>query len=160
MPRNWFPLTIAMLATLLACSQKDRVNDADIMSLSKDGRGKALIDGEAGQAEGIDLKSVYFDYDKATLKPEGKRMLDVHAAWLRKKPKTQVQIEGSCDDRGSEEYNMKLGQRRAASAKAYLISQGIEGSRLSVVSHGRLPGSQERVRRENRKGAFVVFYGD
>ncbi len=155
---NWF-IAVCLLATALSCSQKERLN-ADVLSLSKEGRGRILIDGEAGNADGIDLKAVFFDYDKAMLRPEGKRILDTHAKWLKDHPKTQVQIEGSCDERGSEEYNMKLGQRRAAAAKQYLSSLGIEASRISVVSHGRLPGHQPRIRAQNRRGAFVVYYAE
>lgn len=94
------------------------------------------------------------------MKPEGKRILAAHAEWLKKHPKTQVQIEGSCDERGSEDYNMKLGQKRAGVAKQYLIGLGIEPARISVVSHGRLPGSQPRVRAQNRRGAFVAYYNE
>jgi peptidoglycan-associated lipoprotein len=158
MVRIYWCLAIALLATFLSCSQKDRVQDADILSLSKEGRGSVLIDGEAGAADGVDLRAIFFDYDKAVLKAEGKRVLEAHAGWLKKHPKTQVQIEGSCDERGSEDYNMKLGQKRAIAAKAYLASLGIDDSRISVVSHGRLPGSQPRIRAQNRRGAFVVYY--
>lgn len=154
---TWF-IAVATLATFLSCSQKDRIQDADVLSLSKEGRGAILIDGEAGNAEGVDLKAVFFDYDRAVLRQEGKKVLAAHAEWLKKHPKTQVQIEGSCDERGSEEYNLKLGQRRAAAAKQYLASLGIPESRISVVSHGRLPGHAPRVRQQNRKGAFVVYY--
>ncbi len=160
MRKYFWSVAIALLATVLSCSQKDRLENADILSLSKEGRGAVLIDGEAGASEGVDLKAVFFDYDKAVLKAEGKRVLEAHAAWLKKHPKTQVQIEGSCDERGSEDYNMKLGQKRAAAAKAFLASLGIEDSRVSVVSHGRLPGSKPRVRAQNRRGAFVVYYVD
>jgi outer membrane protein OmpA-like peptidoglycan-associated protein len=160
MLRKFWILAVALLATLLACSQKDRVQDADILSLSREGRGAVLIDGEAAAADGVDLKAVFFDYDRAFLRAEGRRVLETHAQWLRKHPKTLVQIEGSCDERGSENYNMQLGQRRAAAAKAYLISLGVEAERISVVSHGRLPGSQPRIRAQNRRGAFVVYYKD
>jgi peptidoglycan-associated lipoprotein len=157
---GFFAFCVALMVTALACSHRDRVHDADAFATSREGRGPILIDGEAGFADGVDLEAVFFDYDRAVLKPDGKRVLRQHADWLRKHPKTQVQIEGSCDDRGSEEYNMKLGQRRAMAAKAYLIELGIAPERISVVSHGRLPGSQARVRAKNRRGQFVVYYSE
>lgn len=154
-----FILASLLALTLIgACSQKERVENADTLALSREGRGKMLIDGEAGASEGVDLKAVFFDTDRAILKPEGKKILENHAVWMKKHPKTQMQIEGSCDDRGSEDYNLTLGQRRANAAKQYLLSLGIDSSRVSVVSHGRLPGSQPRIRAQNRRGAFVVYY--
>ena len=74
---------------------------------------------QAAQAEGA-LLPIYFDFDKYNLKPEGKANLDKTAAWLSQNPTVNIRIEGNCDERGTNEYNMALGERRANAAKEYL----------------------------------------
>ena len=81
-------------------------------------------------------ESIYFDFDKATLKPEAKEVLRRLAQWMKENPNVVIRIEGNCDERGTEEYNLALGQRRAHSAKNFLISLGIDPSRLKTISYG------------------------
>jgi len=89
----------------------------------------------AAQAEGA-LLPIYFDFDKYNLKPEAKKNLDKTAAWLSKNPTVKIRIEGNCDERGTNEYNMALGERRANSAKEYLVKLGIAAERLETASWG------------------------
>ncbi|MCX8011657.1 MAG: peptidoglycan-associated lipoprotein Pal [Desulfobacterota bacterium] len=89
----------------------------------------------AAQAEGA-LLPIYFDFDKYNLKPEAKTNLDKTAAWLSKNPTVKIRIEGNCDERGTNEYNMALGERRANSAKDYLVKLGIASDRLETASWG------------------------
>lgn len=80
---------------------------------------------------------VFFDFDKSTLREEGKKVLNAQAEWFKKHPKENVVIEGHTDVRGSAEYNMKLGQRRADAARNYLVSKGVSPDRIRTVSFGK-----------------------
>jgi peptidoglycan-associated lipoprotein len=110
------------------------------------------------QAEGA-LMPIYFDYDKSNLKAEGKKNLDKTAAWLAKKPTVNIRIEGNCDERGTNEYNMALGERRANTAKEYLVKLGVSAARLEIVSLGEEkpldPGHSEAAWAKNRRDDFM-----
>ncbi len=80
---------------------------------------------------------VFFDVDKSTLTPAAMAILDAQADWLAKNPAFNAVIEGHTDERGTREYNLALGARRAAAVKAYLVSQGVASSRLSTVTYGK-----------------------
>lgn len=106
------------------------------------------------------LQPAFFGYDASELTPEAQAALQANAALLRKYPTWQITIEGHCDERGTAEYNLALGERRAAAARDYLISLGIEASRLRVVSYGKefpfAPGSNEAAWAQNRRAHFVI----
>jgi peptidoglycan-associated lipoprotein len=80
---------------------------------------------------------VFFDFDKSALKPDAKETLDKQAAWLAKYPNVNVQVAGNCDERGTEEYNIALGQRRANAARDYLVAKGTASSRITTISYGK-----------------------
>ncbi len=80
---------------------------------------------------------VFFDFDRSTLKPDARSTLDRQAGWLGKYPQVNVQVAGNCDDRGTEEYNLALGQRRANASRDYLVARGVPGSRISTISYGK-----------------------
>jgi peptidoglycan-associated lipoprotein len=105
-------------------------------------------------------EDIYFDFDKSTLKPAAQDNLMKKAAWLRANPNANVTIEGNCDDRGTNEYNLALGDRRADSAKAYLVDLGIAASRLTTVSYGEerpvCTQQTEECWAKNRRDHFVV----
>jgi len=82
------------------------------------------------------LKTVYFDFDKYDIRPNDAKTLDANAAWLRSNGNMLVLVEGHCDERGTNEYNLVLGERRARATINYLIGQGIAQDRLSLVSYG------------------------
>ncbi len=106
------------------------------------------------------LKPVFFALDKDELTPENQRALDEDAAILKKYPTWSVTIEGHCDERGTAEYNLALGERRAVAARAYLVSLGISADRLRTVSYGKEfpfdPGHDENAWAKNRRAHFVV----
>jgi peptidoglycan-associated lipoprotein len=106
------------------------------------------------------LNPAFFDLDKSDIRPDAKDVLGANAEFLRKYPTLKVTIEGYCDERGTREYNMALGQRRASSAKEYLISLGIDGSRLTIVSYGKerpfCTGHDESCWQKNRRDQFTV----
>jgi peptidoglycan-associated lipoprotein len=100
--------------------------------------------------------SVFFDTDSSTLTSEGQRTLQAQAAWLAKYPAVTLTVEGHCDERGTREYNLALGERRGNSARAYLISLGVDSNRLQVVSYGKdrpfAVGSDDSSWAQNRRG--------
>ena len=105
-------------------------------------------------------EDVHFDFDKYNLLPLAQKILQKKAEWLRNNPDVSVVIEGHCDERGTNEYNLALGDRRAESAKTYLINLGIAGSRLTTISYGEeLPvdsGHNEVAWTKNRRAHFTI----
>lgn len=106
------------------------------------------------------LGDVYFELDAATLKEEGKAALSTNATWLKKWASTKISVEGHCDERGSAEYNLGLGERRAKAVQDYLASLGIGADRVTVVSKGKeapfCSESNEACWAQNRRGHFVI----
>ena len=107
------------------------------------------------------LKDIYFDFDKYDIRPGDTAILKENAALLAKNPGAKIQIEGHCDERGTIEYNLALGERRANSAKKYLVSLGISEGRISTISYGKErpldPGHNEEAWAKNRRGHIVVL---
>ena len=103
---------------------------------------------------------VFFDYDKSDLKPEARRQIERWAAFLKTNANATITIEGHCDERGTREYNLGLGERRANAAKNFLVSQGIEARRVATISYGKerpaVNGSNEAAWSQNRRGVAVV----
>ena len=106
------------------------------------------------------LEDVHFDFDKSDLRPDAREILNKNAEWIRNNPGVKIQIEGHCDERGTEEYNLALGERRANSVKNYLVSLGIEADRLYTISYGEElpldPGHNEEAWAKNRRAHFLV----
>jgi peptidoglycan-associated lipoprotein len=109
----------------------------------------------------VSLDPIYFDFDKSNLKPDASATLDKNAEWLSKNSTAKIRIEGNCDERGTNEYNMALGERRANSAKQYLLKLGVSAERLSTVSYGEEkpvdPGHDEAAWIKNRRDDFKVI---
>jgi peptidoglycan-associated lipoprotein len=107
------------------------------------------------------LKDIRFDYDKYDIRRVDEGILRENAAFLKKNPKMKIQIEGHCDERGTVEYNLALGERRANSTKRYLISLGITSDRISTISFGKErsldPGHNEEAWAKNRRAHIVVL---
>ena len=105
-------------------------------------------------------EDIYFEFDKSTLTPAAQDNLLQKAEWLRENPDATVTIEGHCDDRGTNEYNLALGDRRAASAKAFLVDLGFDAARLITLSYGEErpvdPRNNEEAWAKNRRDHFVV----
>ena len=103
--------------------------------------------------------TVYFAFDSSSLNAEAVAALDSQAAWLKKNPKVNAVVNGYCDKRGTAEYNLALGERRAEAVKQYLVSQGVCEKRLSTVSYGKeyaFPGDTEEAYAKSRRGVTVV----
>jgi peptidoglycan-associated lipoprotein len=107
-----------------------------------------------------ELPDIYFEFDQYAFRPNDARVLDAHASWLRARPRALLVIEGHCDERGTGEYNMALGERRAKAAMDYLVSRGIDARRMTVISYGaQRPGcidQDESCWARNRRARFVV----
>jgi len=157
-------ISLLSVAVIASCASK------------KKGEGEAAV-GEAAPGESISskdmgydpsgsdsgsiqgLSTVYFDYDQSALTNDARKQLSENAQWIKSNTGTTIQIEGHCDERGSVEYNLALGERRAKAVKTYLVSLGIDGKRLSVISYGKekpiVQGDTESAYSKNRRANFV-----
>jgi len=124
------------------------------------GRGDVLSEDVAALNRRGYLKDAFFDYDQATLRPDAREALSTDAGWLKKYPSTKILIEGHCDERGTEEYNLALGDRRAAAVREYLASLGVNGARVTTVSYGKerpfCTQDTESCFQENRRGHMLI----
>lgn len=155
----------AALALVVSCKGKQTKSDVEtpIMTPSAD----AAIDStpmsfdSAGSDSGkiAGLETVHFAYDKSSISEDNKRILQGNADWIKKNPKFKIQIEGHCDSRGTIEYNLALGERRANAVKAYLVSLGVPAASLSVISYGKEKpvdsGDGESAHAKNRRANFL-----
>lgn len=125
----------------------------------------ALIVGCAQQKKpvakaGAALQRIHFDFDKSNIKPEYEPVLRGNAQWMQEHAKTAVTVEGHCDERGSIEYNIALGDRRASSAKGYMVNLGVADSRFKTVSYGEerplCTEHNESCWWQNRRAEFIA----
>lgn len=112
------------------------------------------------KAPELALKDIYFDFDQSAIREDSKKQLNENIEWLRKNPAAKVTIEGHCDERGSSEYNLALGDRRARATRDYLIAAGVEANRISSISFGKerpfAPGHDESAWQLNRRAHFTL----
>jgi peptidoglycan-associated lipoprotein len=112
-------------------------------------------------AEPVALPIIYFDFDKSNLKPPAVAKLDTVGDFMSKNADAKIRVEGHCDERGTNEYNLALGNRRADSAKKYLINLGVSADRLSTISYGEEkpadPGHDEAAWAKNRRDEFKLM---
>jgi len=144
MRRFW--IVLAATALLAACSSDDTAGTAGATSAPVGGYGTTGVGSSAlgapgGSGTGMLAPGVpdrvLFDTDRSQLTPDARATLDLQAGWLRQTQRVAVEIAGNTDERGTEEYNLALGQRRANAARDYLVSKGIQGSRISTISYGK-----------------------
>ena len=125
---------------------------------------KAALDQAKAAARAEFAYAVYFDFDKSTLTDSAKKVLDRKIQIMNANPGVGIQIEGNTDERGSAEYNLALGQQRAASVKRYLTQHGIADSRITILSNGEEKpadqGHDETAWSHNRRAEFVITVGD
>ena len=155
--RNSMLLVLGVLLSM-ACSHKEVKPereappqlDSDPMSFNSEGSDSKKIEG---------LFTIHFNYDNASLDKETKDLLAKNAEWIKAHPKVKMQIEGHCDQRGTTEYNLALGERRARAAMSYLTGLGIAKDRVSVISFGKekplVNGETEKDYAQNRRDNFV-----
>ena len=124
------------------------------------GDAKETAAAPAATTKSAEIEDIHFDYDKSVLRPEDREILKRHADWLKQNKNATVVIEGNCDERGTTEYNLALGERRANEAMNYLVGLGIEKERIKTISYGEErpldPGHNEEAWAKNRRDHFVI----
>jgi len=149
----------AELAKKRALERKAAEDASRISSQPTGGYNASSLEGGAQDDSKAILKDVRFDYDRSDLGEESKSTLVNNAKWLEQNPDAKVTIEGHCDERGSTEYNLALGERRAKSVRDYLVSLGIDHGRLGIISYGESlpldPGHSEAAWAKNRRAHFA-----
>ena len=153
--------TLVLAMALSACASKkpktDQDGSGDSAVATKNIGDEWAMGSDGGNIPG--LHTIHFDYDQSTLSSEARRLLGDNAEWIKQNGATTVQIEGHCDNRGSVEYNLALGERRAKSVKNYLVSLGVDSKRLTIISYGEekplVPGDSEEAYSKNRRANFV-----
>ncbi len=161
---------LCLAVALASCSKKDVKPDEPGFSPSDgaaaDGMGDAaaatpaLSAGDASAAA-PELETIYYAFDSFSLSNEARNALKTNAQWLTENPTATIQVEGHCDERGTTEYNLALGERRSNAAKDYLQKLGVDASRISVISYGeerpQEMGSEEGAWAKNRRASFVIL---
>jgi peptidoglycan-associated lipoprotein len=159
---NLFAKSIAVLSAVFLLSACDT-----------NPTGGAGADGKGGVAGGVNGETsgyldadknvgdrVFFDYDSSAINDEAKQTLEMQAAWLKKNPTVGLSVEGHCDERGTREYNIALGERRATAAKKLLVSLGVAANRITTISYGKerpaVVGSDESAWSQNRRAVSVA----
>ena len=151
---------LAAVALLAACSSHAPTNTG-----AATGAGANAATGGPAPGSEEDLVAnvgdrVFFAFDKSALTTEDQATLDRQAAWLQRYPQVQVQVAGNCDDRGTEEYNLALGQRRANAAKDYLVARNVSAGRITTISYGKdrptALGDNEQAWAQNRNAITSV----
>ncbi|MEQ8160686.1 MAG: peptidoglycan-associated lipoprotein Pal [Smithellaceae bacterium] len=168
-----FIIVLAFSLSMFAgCAEKKAVvKEGEAGEVTSGQTGKAGLAGEqagrekqgqssiAAAAKGV-IKDIYFDFDKSSIRPDAREVLKTNANWFLENNNVSIIIEGHCDERGTAEYNMALGQRRADEAKKYLINLGVEEETVKTISYGKErpfdPGHDEEAWAKNRRGHFVV----
>ncbi len=150
--------TGAGTGTSTQTSGSDRgIGEGELVEKDVDASQYSEIDDASLQAVFADIT---FDYDDFSLKPSAKETLKGIAEWLLKNTSTQILIEGHCDERGTNEYNLALGERRANSAKKYLVQLGVARNRIATISYGEEkpadPGHTEAAWAKNRRCHFLT----
>jgi len=132
----------------------------DVQPIQGEGLGQDVLDSESALGEGGPLADILFGYDQAALSDEARATLEKHALWLQNQRDVRVQLEGHCDERGTVDYNLALGDQRAQAARDYLLSLGVAPDRLTIVSFGKErpldPGHDEAAWAKNRRVHFAV----
>jgi peptidoglycan-associated lipoprotein len=155
----------AAMIVLAGCSSKSAVTPADQAGAAGAGTDAGMGAGaaagaDAGAVAGPVLGDIFYDFDSSALSTEAQDQLRQNATWLKNNAAPSVTIEGHCDERGTDEYNIALGERRANSAKEYLATLGVGSSRLSTVSYGEErpfdPAHNEEAWSKNRRAHFVT----
>lgn len=137
-----------------APSESEAARQARLQALQREQRLRSEI-------QVFESEKIYFDFDKSDLKPAARKILNKKAAWLLANPGYKVQIAGNCDERGTAEYNMALGERRAESAWKYLNALGVSGNRMTTISYGEErpadPAHNEKAWALNRRDEFKLM---
>jgi peptidoglycan-associated lipoprotein len=156
---------LALVLALGACSSKKETDSLSSTAGAGGVGGTGIERGAVGPGTQADLVAnvgdrVFFELDRSDITPEGRATLGRQAEWLKKYPNVTVTVEGHADERGTREYNLALGERRATAVKNYLVANGVPSNRIQTVSYGKerpaVLGSDEAAWAQNRRGVTVV----
>ena len=146
---------VAALALLTACSNTDQ----NAAATGAGGAGTIRPGSQEDLVANVGDR-VLFDFDRSTIRPDQRPILERQAAWMGRYPAVRVQVEGHTDERGTREYNLALGQRRANAARDVLVAGGVNGARITTISYGKdrpaALGSDEAAWAQNRRAVTVV----
>ncbi len=168
--KNWalWTMTVGLGAMLsISCSKKQTTEEmdgaGDISSIDTGDAGTGTGYGAGGVGQKVAaLPTIYFEYDSFSLNSASREALGMAAQWLKANTAQKIQIEGHCDERGTTEYNLALGERRASTVRDFLTSQGVSNSQISTISYGEerplAMGSDEAAWAQNRRAEFVTGY--
>lgn len=153
-------LALASALLLLTACDSSSTDGSGAGGAGANGTGTgAGVLGQAADGSNI-ADRVFFAYDSSVVDSEGQATLDRQAAWLKENAGVNIVLEGHADERGTREYNIALGERRATAAKNYLVSQGVAASRISTVSFGKerpaIVGNEEVSWSQNRRAVTVI----
>lgn len=153
---------VAAVALLAACSSTDEnaAKSTGAATAAPAKTGTAIVPGSQADFVANVGDRVFFAFDKSDLSPEARQQLAAWVSFLKKYPQDNLTVEGHADERGTREYNLALGERRANSVKEFLVAQGVQASRLKTISYGKerpaVLGSNETAWAQNRRGVGVV----
>src|SRR6267154_1543427 len=156
-------LTLLAAVLLVAACSEDQTNKGSAAGTGSGAGGQTMGTAQPGTEQDLVQNvgdRVFFDYDKSDIKPEGRQVLQRQADWLKKYSNVTATVEGHCDERGTREYNLALGERRATAVKKMLVALGIPANRVSTISYGKerpaVVGSTEAAWAQNRRGVTIV----
>ena len=156
-------IALAAVATLAACASRPAPAPTPSAPVPTQQAPSGPVPGSAEEFRVTVGDRVFFGYDRFDLTPEARGILERQAAWLRRYPNVRILIDGNCDERGTREYNLALGARRAAAARDYIVSLGISGDRMQTVSYGKErptdPRSNEQAWSVNRNAHSAIVSG-
>lgn len=157
---------IAVLALLSACTTKPQAVSVAPPPAGPSTQTTTQSSVIPGSAEDLRVNvgdTVHFAYNRSDVQDEDRAVLQRQAAWLQKYPQIRVTVQGNCDDRGTREYNLALGARRASAVKEYLVSLGVSSARVDTISYGKerpmCTESDESCWAQNRRGVTVISSG-
>jgi len=158
-------VAVASLVALAGCTTKPQAsNEAPPpQAMTSSSTQSSVVPGSAEDLRVNVGDTVHFAYDKYDIQDEDRAILQRQAAWLGKYPQIRVTVEGHCDERGTREYNLALGARRANAVKEYLVSLGVSAGRLDTISYGKerpmCTASNEDCWAQNRRGVTIITAG-
>ncbi len=163
----WFALVLLIFSA--GCTRK-MMGVADETGALDGSVGQETMNMPAGEAQApsgtvvtpFDSRKIYFEFDRHDLSPDGRQILTEIAAYLKEHGELRLDIEGHCDERGTSEYNLALGERRACAARDFLVTMGIDAARIGTISYGgkaRRPGKTEEARTK-KEDQFIFSLGN
>lgn len=157
-------VAVAALVVLAGCTTKPKPVEEAPPAAPPPAQTSTIVPGSAEDLRVNVGDTVHFAYDRSDLNDEDRSILQRQAAWLQKYPNVRVQLQGNCDERGTREYNLALGARRASAAKDYLVSLGVSPARVDTISYGKerpvCTESTESCWAQNRRAVTVIAGGE